>query len=102
MTTLHARPVAAAPAVRTGAVLAVLLTAQLMAILDTNIVNVAGATIRSDLHTSGAGLQLVIAGYTIAYAVFLITGARIGGMIGYRRAFLLGLTGFTVASLICG
>jgi len=102
MTTLHARPVTAPPPVRTGAVLAVLLTAQLMAILDTNIVNVAGATIRSDLHTSGAGLQLVIAGYTIAYAVFLITGARIGGMIGYRRAFLLGLAGFTVASLICG
>jgi EmrB/QacA subfamily drug resistance transporter len=102
MTTLQAAPVAPPRPVRTGAVLAVLLTAQLMAILDTNIVNVAGATIRSDLHTSGAGMQLVIAGYTIAYAVLLITGARVGGMIGYRRAFLLGLAGFTAASLACG
>jgi MFS family permease len=85
-----------------AAVLAVLLTAQLMAILDVNIVNVAGATIRTDLHTSGAGLQLVIAGYMISYAVLLITGARLGGMLGYRRAFLAGLATFTAASAACG
>jgi EmrB/QacA subfamily drug resistance transporter len=87
---------------RTTAVLVVLLTAQLMAVLDVNIVNVAGATIRSSLHTSGAGLQLVIAGYTIAYAVALITGARIGGIVGPRRVFLGGLVTFTAASLACG
>jgi EmrB/QacA subfamily drug resistance transporter len=87
---------------RTGAVLAVLLAAQLMAILDVNIVNVAAATIRTDLHTSGAGLQLIVAGYLITYAVLLITGARLGGVLGYRRAFLGGLAGFTVASLACG
>jgi MFS family permease len=88
--------------VRTGAVLAILLTAQLMAILDVNVVNVAGATIQADLHTGGAGLQLVIGGYTIAYAVLLITGARVGGIVGPRRTFLTGLAVFTLASLACG
>ncbi|HEY2791046.1 MAG TPA: MFS transporter [Micromonosporaceae bacterium] len=88
--------------IRTGAVLAILLTAQLMAILDANVVNVAGATIQADLHTGGAGLQLVIGGYTIAYAVLLITGARVGGIVGPRRTFLAGLAIFTAASLACG
>jgi MFS family permease len=87
---------------RAGVVLAIVLTAQFMAMLDTNIVNVAAATVRADLHTSGAALQLVLAGYTIAYAVLLITGARIGALTGYRRAFLLGLLVFTVASAACG
>ncbi len=104
MTTTASRPVAVTvpPPVRTTAILTVILGAQLMAVLDVNIVNVAAATIRSSLHSGGAGLQLVIAGYTIAYAVLLITGARVGGIIGPRRAFLGGLALFTAASLACG
>ncbi|MEV6400446.1 MFS transporter [Streptomyces sp. NPDC051907] len=82
--------------------LAVLLGAQFMALLDTFIVNVAAPTIRSELDASGAGLQLVIAGYTIAYAVLLITGARLGDLLGHRRAYLGGLAFFTAASLACG
>ena len=88
--------------VRPGVLLTIVLTAQLMAILDVNIVNVAAATIRTDLHTSGAALQLVLAGYTIAYAVLLITGARLATTLGVRRAFLAGLAAFTAASLACG
>src|SRR5262249_47336957 len=91
-----AAPASAAPRIRSTAVLTVLLTAQLMAILAVNIVNVAAATIRADLHSGGAGLQLVIAGYMIAYAVLLITGARLGGLYGYRRMFLTGLATFTL------
>jgi EmrB/QacA subfamily drug resistance transporter len=87
---------------RTGAMLTILLLGQFMAILDVSIVNVAGPTIRADLHASGAGLQLVVAGYTIAYAVLLITGARLGDLFGHRRAFLGGLAIFTVASFACG
>jgi EmrB/QacA subfamily drug resistance transporter len=108
-TTTIARPAArddqrahATRALRPTAILTVLLGAQLMAILDVNIVNVAAATIQTDLHASGASLQLIIAGYLIAYAVLLITGARLGGLLGYRRTFLVGLGAFTAASLACG
>jgi MFS family permease len=87
---------------RPGALLAILLTGQFMAILDVSIANVAAPTIRRDLHTGGAGLQLVIAGYTIAYAMLLITGARLGDRLGHRRVFLAGLAVFTAASLACG
>lgn len=87
---------------RPGAVLAALLIGQFMAILDVSIVNVAAPTIRTDLHTSGAGLQLIIAGYTISYAVLLITGARLGDRLGHGRMFRGGLSLFTAASLACG
>ncbi|MFH8986875.1 MFS transporter [Streptomyces sp. NPDC017940] len=85
-----------------GRLLAAVLTAQFMALLDVFIVNVAAPSIRTDLHASGAGLQLVIAGYTITYAVLLITGARVGERIGHRRVYLAGLALFTAASLACG
>ncbi len=73
-----------------------------MAVLDASVVNVAAPSIHSGLHASGAGLQLVIAGYTIAYAVLLVTGARIGDLLGHRHVFLAGLALFTLASLGCG
>jgi EmrB/QacA subfamily drug resistance transporter len=87
---------------RPGVLLAIVLIGQFMALLDVAVVNVAGPSIRSDLHSSGAGLQLVIAGYTIAYAVLLITGARLGDRFGHGRMFLTGLVMFTLFSLACG
>ncbi|MFE4794223.1 MFS transporter [Streptomyces sp. NPDC056708] len=87
---------------RPGRVLALVLAAQFMALLDIFIVNVAAPTIRSELGASGAGLQLIVAGYTITYAVLLITGARLGGLLGHGRAHLAGLAVFTAASLACG
>ncbi|MFI7617767.1 MFS transporter [Nonomuraea terrae] len=85
-----------------GLLLAIILVGQFLAILNVNIVNVATPTIESDLHSSGAGLQMVVAGYTIVYAVLLITGARVGDLFGYRRAFLGGLAVFTVTTLAAG
>jgi len=85
-----------------GTVLAIVLTGQLMAVLDATIVNVAVPTMHAGLHASGAGLQLIVAGYTIAYAVLLITGARLGDILGYRRMFRAGVLLFTLASLGCG
>ena len=82
--------------------LALILTGQFMAVLDASIVNVAIPTIRVDLQASGSDLQLIVAGYVIAYAVLLITGSRLGMRFGFRTAFLSGLTLFTVASLACG
>jgi MFS family permease len=82
--------------------LAIVLTGQFMAVLDASVVNVAAPAIHADLHASGAGLQLVVAGYVITYAVFLVTGARLGDIFGHRRMFLAGLALFTLASLGCG
>jgi len=88
--------------VRPGLVLAVVLIGQFMAVLDASIVNVAAPSIHASLRASGAGLQLVVAGYTITYAVLLVTGARLGDILGHRRVFLGGLVLFTLASLGCG
>jgi EmrB/QacA subfamily drug resistance transporter len=87
---------------RRGLLLATILAGQFMAILDVTIVNVAVPAIRTDLGSSGAGLQLVVAGYTITYAVLLVTGARLGEVFGQSRMFLAGLGVFTVASLLSG
>ncbi|MGI5355142.1 MFS transporter [Streptomyces sp. CA-252508] len=87
---------------RPGLLLAVVLAAQFMALLDTFIVNVAAPTIRDELAASGAALQLVVAGYTVSYAILLITGARLGDLLGHRRMYLGGLALFTASSLACG
>ncbi|GAB5100697.1 MFS transporter [Caballeronia sp. HLA56] len=70
--------------------------------LDFFIVNVALPSIQSSLNTSGAELQLVISGYAAAYAVFLITGGRLGDLFGRRKIFLIGVAGFGLTSVICG
>src|SRR5258707_3847572 len=82
--------------------LAVLLLGQFMGLLDVFVVNVALPTIGADLDASGASLQLVVGGYTVAYAMLLITGARLGDLHGRRRMYLLGVIVFTAASLGCG
>ena len=81
--------------------LAVLLLGQFMCIIDVLVVNVAMPSIAASLHASGASLQLVVGGYTIAYAMLLITGARLGDRYGRRRAYLAGVLIFTAASLAC-
>ena len=88
--------------VRPGTVLAIVLTGQLMAVIDNSIVNVATPAIHASLHAGGASLQLIVAGYTIAYAVLLVTGARLGDILGHRRMFLAGAVLFTLTSLGCG
>ncbi|HUB92051.1 MAG TPA: MFS transporter [Dyella sp.] len=82
--------------------LPVLLAGAFLPPLDFFIVNVALPSIRAALHTSAAQLQFVISAYAATYAVFLITGGRLGDLYGRRRMFLLGIAGFTLASLLCG
>lgn len=82
--------------------LAVLLVAPFMAQADATIANVATPAIHSGLGASGAALELVIGGYLIAFAVLLITDARLGQTHGYRRVFVVGISGFGLASLACG
>ncbi|MEU9116638.1 MFS transporter [Streptomyces sp. NPDC048483] len=81
--------------------LAVLLAAQFMANVDTAIVNIAAPSIQSDLGASGGEAGLVISGYVVAYAVLLVTGARLGSLHGHRRVFHAGMAVFTAASLAC-
>ena len=79
-----------------------LLAGQFMALLDVTIVNVAMPTIGRTMHASGAELQLVVSGYTVSYAMLLITGARLGDLQGRRRMFLAGIALFTLSSAVCG
>ncbi|SCG45325.1 MFS transporter [Micromonospora humi] len=93
MTASHRRP---------AALLVVLLTGQAMASMDTSITAVAAPAIRADLGGPAAVQQLVLAGYTLTFAVLVVVGARLGARHGGSRVFLVGLAGFTLASLACG
>ena len=77
------------------------LAASLMNLLDATVVNIAAPTIRRDLGGSYADLQWLTAGYTLAMALGLLTGGRLGDMFGRKRMLLLGAAGFTLASLAC-
>jgi MFS family permease len=82
--------------------LVIVLLGAFLSIADFFIVNVALPTIDRDLHASAGMLELVVAGYAVAYAVLLVTGGRLGDSFGRRRLFLIGLTLFTLLSLACG
>src|SRR5580698_7973833 len=79
----------------------VVLFANLMDLLDSTIVNVAGPSIHRSLGGGPSTLQWLSAAYTLAFAVLLIAGARLGDILGRRRMFLLGLVGFTGFSAAC-
>ena len=78
-----------------------MLMAPFMAILDSNIVFVANPSIQHGLHASSEQIQFVIAGYTTAYAVNLITAGRLGDTYGRKRMFMIGMAGFTITSALC-
>ncbi|GAB3359644.1 hypothetical protein GCM10027452_25070 [Micromonospora halotolerans] len=84
---------------RTAALLTVLLTGQAMASMDTSIAAVAAPAIRADLAGPPAVQQLVLAGYTLTFAVLVVVGARLGARHGYPRIFLLGLASALVLLL---
>jgi EmrB/QacA subfamily drug resistance transporter len=81
------------------AVLALVLAAECMDLLDGTIVNVAAPAIRTGLRASSSALEWIIGGYALAFAVGLIAGARLGDRYGRKRLFVLGALGFVAASL---
>jgi MFS family permease len=83
-------------------IVTVLLMGAFLPPLDFYIVNLALPAIRSGLQATGGQLQLVISCYASAYAVFLITGGRLGDLYGRKRMFIAGMAGFILASAICG
>ncbi|WP_178130274.1 MFS transporter [Reyranella sp. CPCC 100927] len=86
---------------RRWAGLAVLLTGAFIAVMNAIIVNVALPSVRDDLGASFTELTAVVAYYSLAYAMVLITGGRLGDLQGRRRVFVWGLGAFTVASGLC-
>src|SRR6266496_4187727 len=83
-------------------VLAMIVAAQFMVVLDIAIVNVALPSIRTDLHFSQGSLQWVITAYSIFFGGVLLLGGRLADLLGRRRLFMAGLALFTVSSLLDG
>jgi EmrB/QacA subfamily drug resistance transporter len=79
----------------------VLLAAEVMDLLDALITNIAAPSIRADIGGGASTIQWLGAAYTLAMAIGLITGGRLGDILGRRRMFLIGALGFTAGSLLC-
>ncbi|MET9260238.1 MFS transporter [Amycolatopsis sp. NPDC004079] len=78
--------------------LAVLLVAEAMNLLDTTIVQVAAPAVHAEL---GGAISFYTVGYTLPFALLLITGGRLGDILGRRRTFQFGMAGFVLASALC-
>ena len=83
-------------------VLAVILVGGFMILLDATIVNVAVPTVQRNLHASYGAIEWIVSGYALAYGLLLIPGGRLGDRIGHKKTYLIGLAGFTAASVLCG
>ncbi|MFF0742444.1 MFS transporter [Streptomyces sp. NPDC004111] len=95
-------PPGAAPAALGALGLFTVLLGAALPLIDFFIVNVALPTIDRELAAGPALLELVVAGYGLAYAVLLVLGGRLGDMFGRRRLFLYGMAAFGLTSLACG
>jgi EmrB/QacA subfamily drug resistance transporter len=82
--------------------LVAVLAAEIIDLLDATIVGVAAPSIHAELGGGSTVVQWIAAGYTLAFAVGLVTGGRLGDLYGRRRMFLAGLSGFIVTSALCG
>jgi EmrB/QacA subfamily drug resistance transporter len=82
-------------------ILGIVLAAEIMDLLDSTIVNVAGPSLKEKLQASPAALQWVIGGYTLALGAALVLGGRLADRYSRRNIFLIGLTAFTISSLLC-
>ncbi|WP_371495325.1 MFS transporter [Kitasatospora sp. NBC_00374] len=84
------------------AALFVILAAEVMDLLDSLVTNIAGPSIRTDIGGGESLIQWLGAAYTLAMAIGLITGGRLGDIFGRRRMYLIGAVGFTLGSVACG
>jgi EmrB/QacA subfamily drug resistance transporter len=82
-------------------VLAIVLVAEIMDLLDSTVITIAAPTVRASLGGGTSTMQWWAAGYTLAFGVFMIVGGRLGDAFGRRRVFVVGITGFTLASAAC-
>ncbi|MFF4749355.1 MFS transporter [Streptomyces sp. NPDC002514] len=98
----QAPPTSTLPLRTAWLVLAVVVLADLMDLIDSSIASLAGPSIRADLGGGQVTVQWVLSAYTAAFALGLVTSGRLGDLLGRRRLFLLGMSGFTLTSLACG
>ncbi|MBO1337835.1 MFS transporter [Streptomyces sp. VRA16 Mangrove soil] len=102
-----------APAEKTGAgaalskaafwtVLALVLLADALDMIDSTVTNIAAPTIATDIGGGESLIKWLGAAYALAMGVLLVVGGRLGDKFGQRRLFLIGMTGFTLASAVCG
>jgi EmrB/QacA subfamily drug resistance transporter len=82
-------------------ILGIVLAAEIMDLLDSTIVNVAGPSLKEKLHATPSALQWVIGGYTLTLGAGLVLGGRLADRYSRRNVFLLGLSSFTITSLLC-
>lgn len=87
---------------RRWAAMAVLLLANFMNMIDVTIVNVALPSMQKNLGVSESGIEWVVAGYILAFALGLLPFGRYGDIIGRKKIFLIGVASFSVASMLCG
>jgi EmrB/QacA subfamily drug resistance transporter len=87
---------------RPAIALAIVLFAQLMMGIDASVVAIALPSIRTALHFSASGLSWTLTAYTLTFGGLLLLGGRAGDILGRRRVFLVGVTVFTLASLLAG
>lgn len=85
---------------RAGLIL--LLTGQMLPMIDTSITNVALDAITQSLNATATELELIVALYGVAFAVCLALGSKLGDNFGRRRLFMWGVASFGLASLLCG
>ncbi|MFB7874138.1 MFS transporter [Nocardia sp. NPDC056064] len=92
-----------APPVKSSAiVLAVLASGQFLMTLDSSVMNVSMATVAQDLGTTITGIQSAITLYTLVMASLMITGSKVGAILGRRRVFGIGLVVYGIGSLVTG
>lgn len=82
-------------------VLAIVLVAEIMDLLDSTVITIAAPTVRAELGGGTSTMQWWAAGYTLAFGVLMIVGGRLGDIYGRRRVFIVGIVGFTLASTAC-
>jgi EmrB/QacA subfamily drug resistance transporter len=83
-------------------ILAVVLLADVLDLMDSTITNIAAPTIVRDIGGGESLIKWLGASYALAMGVLLVVGGRLGDRYGKRRMFLIGMAGFTAASLWCG
>ncbi|HET7234824.1 MAG TPA: MFS transporter [Actinomycetota bacterium] len=97
--TLEGKGAGATVAEGAGVVLLTLCAGQFLMALDSSVMNVSIATVAEDLDTTITGIQSAIVLYTLVMAMLMVTGGKIGSMIGRKRAFMLGLVIYCSGSL---